>query len=207
MATLGCDWMREMAEGSDSAGSEMEEGGGRYEGEWSIVRNKKRKKNGNRSEESDFEERAAVTEERREEFKVIASLAQEGASFRDWNPMRLTKSINKEIGEVRSAKILRNGLLLIICRDGGQQRRALRMYKIDGKEVQCKLARSRKLVRGAVTGIPIRVSNDDVKENISNAKVSEVKRLKASRNGIKSDSLSVLITFDEEKLPEKIFIG
>ena len=36
---------------------------------------------------------------------------------------------------------------------------------------------------------------------------SEVKRLKAIRNGIKTDSLSVLIIFDEERLLEQIFIG
>lgn len=199
-----------MAEGSDGAGSEigeMEVGGGRYEDVWDIVRNNKRKKRGNRSEDSDSEGGAAVAGERREEFKVIASLVQKGASFSDWNPIRLTKIISREIGEVRSAKILRNGALLIICRDEGQQKRAIRMNKIEDREVQCTLARSRKLVRGVVTGIPIRVSDEDVKGNVTNAKVREVKRLKANRNGIKSDSLSVLITFDEERLPEKIFIG
>lgn len=198
-----------MAEGSDGSGSElgeMVEGGGSYE-KWNIAGRKNKRKKSLRSDGSDSDGRATVTERRREDFKAIVKLVQDGASFCDWNPIQLTKSISKEIGEVRSAKILRNGSLLIICKDGVQQGKAVRMNKINGKKVQCSLMTDRKLVRGVITGIPVNVTADDVKGNVTNAKVSEVRRLKASRNGIKSDSLSVLITFDEERLPEKIFIG
>lgn len=87
-----------------------------------------------------------------------------------------------------------------MCKDGGQKR-AIRMSKIDGREVQCTLARSRKLVKGVVTGILVRVSDDDTKENVT---VSDAKCLKTNKNGIKFDSLSVLITFDEERLLEDI---
>lgn len=199
-----------MAEGSDRSGSElgeMEEGGRSYE-EWNTVSTHKRKKSkNNKSDDSDCDRRAAVVERRREDYKVIVKPAQEGASFGNWNPIQLTQSINNEIGEVRCTKILRNGSLLIICRDGGQQGRAIRMKQINGRKVQCTLTRDRNLVRGVVTGIPVNVSADVVKGNVKNAKVSEVKHLKANRNGIKCDSLSIMITFDEEKLPEKIFIG
>ena len=134
-------------------------------------------------------------------------LVQEGASFGAWNPIRLTKTIATEIREVRSAKILRNGAMLIICKDGEQQGKAIRMSIVDDKKVQCSAFKSRKLVRGVVTGIPVRISEDDIKGNITNAKVSEVRRLKASWNGIKTDSLSVMLIFDEERLPDKVFIG
>ena len=106
----------------------------------------------------------------------------------------MTKYINKEIGEVRSAKALRNGSLLVICKDGGQQGKAIRISKINGKEVLCSLARDRNFIRGVVTGIPVNILEGDIK-NIKNAIVSD------------SDSLSVMITFKEEKLPEKIYIG
>jgi hypothetical protein len=46
-----------------------------------------------------------------------------------------------------------------------------------------------------------------VKGNIKNANVSEVRRLKINRNGSTTDSLSIMITFDEEKLPSKVYIG
>ncbi len=119
---------REMAEGSDRSGSElgeMEVGGGSYEA-WDIVRkNKRKKKQKDKSDDSDCNRRAAVEERRRKDYKVIVKIVQEGASFGDWNVIQLTKSISTEIREVRSAKILRNGSLLIICKDGGQQGRAI----------------------------------------------------------------------------------
>ena len=102
---------------------------------------------------------------------------------------------------------MRNGSLLVICKDGGQQGKAIRMSKINGKDVLCSLARDRNFVRGIVTGIPVNILEGDIKENIKNAIVSDVKRLKVNREGIKCDSLSVMITFKEEKLPEKIYIG
>ena len=205
-----------MAEGSDEAGSELGDmdvtgaGGSCENGKWDIVRKNKRKKGGNtHSDESNSEgeRRERVVGNRQQEFMVVVKLAQEGASFGVWNPIRLTKSISKEIGEVMSAKVLRNGSMLIKCRDREQQGKAKTMSTVEGKKVECSLFSGRKLVRGVVTGIPVRISAEDVKGNITNARISDVKRMKANRNGIKEDSLSVLITFDEKSLPEKILIG
>ena len=102
-----------MAEGSDGSGSGMELGqGGGSCGNWSVGRKKKRKKNlHDKTDDSDCDARVTV----------LFKLTQKGDSFEDWNPIKLTKYINKEIGEVRSAKVLRNGSLLVICKDGGQQ--------------------------------------------------------------------------------------
>lgn len=61
--------------------------------------------------------------------------------------------------------------------------------------------------KGSYQRDSVNVSVEAVKGNITNANVCEVKCLKTSRNGTTCDSLSVLITFDEERLLEKIFIG
>lgn len=60
----------------------------------------------------------------------------------------------------------------------------------------------KKLVRGVIIGVPVDVSAADErkKENVTKVK------FKTNTNGIKCDSLSVLITFNEERLPEKIFM-
>lgn len=197
-----------MAEGSDGSGSEsgeMDVGGGSY-GNWNTGRTNKRKKSV-KSDGCDSDGRGNVTERKREDFNIIIKLAQEGASFGDWNPIQLTKSISKEIGEVRSAKILRDGSLIIICKDGEQQGKAIKINKMNSKKVHCSLMNDRKWVRGVITGIPVNVTAEDIKGNVTNAKVSEARRLKTNRNGIRSDSLSVLVTFDEKRLPEKILIG
>ena len=112
---------QEMAEGSDGSGNYlgMEQGGGRSES-WSEVKigkaKQKCKKVGQKgrssvSEETDNEQSRGDEEE----HKVIIRLEQEGASFCDWNPVLLTNGINSLVGEIRSAKVLHSGALLIFA--------------------------------------------------------------------------------------------
>ncbi len=57
-------------------------------------------------------------------------------------------------------------------------------------------------------GIPTVVSEDQIKDNVVDAKVLEAKRLKkTTRNGEKCNSLSVMIKFDGPRLTYKVFIG
>lgn len=56
-------------------------------------------------------------------------------------------------------------------------------------------------------GIATVVSTHQIKDNVAGAKVLEVKRLKTMRNGEKYDCLSVMIKFDEPRLPCKVFMG
>lgn len=81
------------------------------------------------------------------------------------------------------------------------------MNKINGREVQCSLTSDRNFIRGVVTGFQVNVSEDDVKGNVKNANVKVVKCLKAYKNWIKCGSSLVPISFSEESLPAKIFIG
>ncbi|XP_059186385.1 uncharacterized protein LOC131969355 [Centropristis striata] len=152
---------QEMAEGSDGSGSEleMEYGGGRDEG-WNVVKGGKAKR---KRKEREQKGRTSVSEETdseqakkgEEEHKIIITLEQEGASFGEWNPVRITKAINKQVGEVKSAKVLRSGALLVFCRDSAQLGRAIRLNKIEGKKVLATLAKSGGgLARGVIFGIP-----------------------------------------------------
>ena len=111
------------------------------------------------------------------------------------------------LGEITSAKVLRNGSLLVVCRDSAQQGKAYRISKTDGKKVQCSLFEGKKIVQGVISGIPTAITEQQVKENVMGAKVIEAKRLKTTRNGGKCDSLSVMIKIDETKLPDRVFIG
>lgn len=73
----------------------MEVGGGMYE-KWNTAR--KKKKN-----ESDSDRGSTMEDE--------------GDSFGSMNPIQLTKSLNGEIDEIKSAKVLRNGALMIMCKN------------------------------------------------------------------------------------------
>lgn len=108
--------------------------------------------------------------------------------------------INKEIGEVKSAKVLRNGTLMVFCKDGGQNRRAIRMDKLNGNAMLT--ASLGEFLQGSQ-----KMSVDAFKANITNAKIKKVKCIKTNRDRFKWDSLSILITFEENTLPEKLHVG
>ena len=78
---------------------------------------------------------------------------------------------------------------------------------MNGKNVQCSVPKDRKPNRGVISGVPTAVSTNQIKDNITGAKVLEARRLKTTRNGEKCDSLSVMIKFDEPKMPSKVHIG
>lgn len=71
-------------------------------------------------------------------------------AFSEWNPIHLTKSISKLVGEVKTVKVLRNGSLLIICLDGNQQAEIIKVNKIDGERVQCITSARRTLLRKCI---------------------------------------------------------
>ncbi|XP_067281993.1 uncharacterized protein [Pseudorasbora parva] len=209
---VGNSWIvsgQESVEGSDGSGNErgeMEVGSGMFE-KWETTRNNKRKKKRkDKTDESDSDRESNIQDERREEYVIFAKLVDEGDSFGGMNPMQLTKSLNREIGEIKSAKVLRNGALLVVCKDERQMGRAIKINMINKKKVECSMT-YRKFAKGVITGIPVNVSVEEVKKNITNVKVNEVRRLKINRNGNMLDSLSVMINFDQEKLPERVYIG
>ena len=126
----------------------MELGGGRSES-WNEVKmgkaRRKRKKVGQKgrssiSEETDNEQ-VGGDEEYEEEHKVIIRLEQEGASFGEWNLVLLTKGVNSLVGEIKSAKVLCSGALLMFYRNSTQLGKAIRLNKIEGKRVKATIAR------------------------------------------------------------------
>jgi len=62
-------------------------------------------------------------------------------------------------------------------------------------------------LRGVIYGIPTDVPVDKIKSAIEGSKVVGAKRLQYGKNKERKDSLSVMIQFDEERMPERIKIG
>lgn len=213
---VGGNWAGNGQEvGSDVLGSEEETGmedSGRFESESddsvaSVIstdgRNRiKRKKGFNIGDEG---KKARVENRNVVEYKVFVKLLKEGANFDDWSPSLLTVSLQKQFGEV-SAKKVRSGLI-IKCTNEEHQQRAVKVSKLNGHKVQCSVAYDKQQVRGVISGIPLSETVDAVKTGIKNAKVKDARRLKTKREGVLTDSLSIVLTFDEPLLPERVFIG
>ncbi len=66
--------------------------------------NQKTKKNENKTsnmDETDSEQSVIVTTRQDEEHKVIIKSSEEGKTFGEWNPVKLTKALNKLLGEIK----------------------------------------------------------------------------------------------------------
>ncbi|XP_016401002.1 uncharacterized protein LOC107733749 [Sinocyclocheilus rhinocerous] len=123
------------------------------------------------------------------------------------NPIKLTKSLNKALGEINSAKTLRDGNLIIMCKDEKQQNKVLSINSMLGYSVSCTLMKTKPWVRGVITGIPTDVHADKIKSCVEGGEGNGAKRLQYVRNKERMDSLSVMLQFDEERMPERVKIG
>ncbi|XP_061909386.1 uncharacterized protein LOC133653724 isoform X2 [Entelurus aequoreus] len=126
----------------------------------------------------------------------------------DISLMTLVKGLKKDIGEVEIAKVLRDGRLLIKCKNGEQKSKAMRLQKPCNKIIKEKIeVGERKGARGVVTGIPRGENLEELKRQIKGGTVKMLTRMMAYRNGEKMESESVLVQFVEEVLPQRIMIG
>lgn len=71
-----------------------------------------------------------------EEFKVILKLKEGKAGFRSCNPIRLTRVLKEELGEIINARILADGNLLVFCRSAAQVTKAVSMKAIGERRVE-----------------------------------------------------------------------
>lgn len=134
---LGNDWAvygPEMAGnnevGEEGDGMEIRDSAGR-EG-WETTKSKVRKRgkkddSGSGSGESGGEEGEGTASNR--EFKVLLKF-KEGDGVGNLNPLSLTTSLKKEIGEIKLARVLRDGSVLVICTDVEQRSKALKTKKV-----------------------------------------------------------------------------
>lgn len=199
--------MRGMRCDPGGAGSEVEEGseievdtgneGNSNNEEWKKVNRKKMKR---KQRESDGEK---GEEEQRSEIKVILRFQSPCTS----NPLKVSEAIHKLVGEVRFVKTLRDGNLLIICRDTVQQHGLMKCKSLLGKEVKPQVWEERGKVMCVISGVSTEITEEEIRVNVRGVRVMRVKRLPFTRDGVKGPSLSVLLTLEEDKIPEKIRIG
>jgi hypothetical protein len=107
---------------------------------------------------------------------------------------------------VKLARFIGNGILLILCGSQAQQEKILKMEKLKGKKMKSHVPGAYGRLRGVITGVPISISKDDIKENVKGGRMIEAKRLISRKEGQRSESLSVMMRF-EKVLPGKAQIG
>lgn len=121
------------------------------------------------------------------------------------HPVKLSKAIEKEIGSVKGATCLSNGRVLIKCIDEMQRVKILKLKTVQfilppDNEVGSKKS-------GVISGVPLNVTMEEIKGNLSGGKVGMARRLTMWKDNKKCEGLSVLIHFEDKNLPAKVKIG
>lgn len=123
------------------------------------------------------------------------------------NPLKVSEAVYKIVGEVYTVKTLRDGNLLIVCKDRDQQQGLIMCNTLLGKAVKPQIWEERGRAMGVIYGVSTDVTEEEIKVNIRGVCVNNVKRLPYTRDGVKRPSMSVMLALDEDKLPERIRIG
>lgn len=141
--------------------------------------------------------------QKRRDIKVVMKFQKPGLL----NPLKVSAAIHKLVGDVFDVKPLRDGSLLIVCRDRDQRMGLMQCRNLLGINVKVQDWEERGNALIVITGVPTELSEEEIKQNIRGTRVIRVKRLLVTRAGIKTPSLSVLLTLQEPKQPERIMIG
>ncbi|MED6275833.1 hypothetical protein CHARACLAT_030479 [Characodon lateralis] len=94
------------------------------------IQDSKRELEGSSSEEERIVRRKVM----REEFKIILKL-KNGEEQDNISPIVVSREIKKKIGDVEMVKILRDGNLLVVCKNEEQKNKALKVDNICKKTV------------------------------------------------------------------------
>lgn len=140
------------------------------------------------------------------QFNVVVRFSGEGGA-KHLDPLKLTKIIKNQVGDVRFARVLNDGNLLIGCSSEEQCGKAQKLQSV-GKAVVTKVVKlGENGSKGVIYGIPVTV---EIKDLIKNLKlrcgaVKDAKRL--TRGFEKTESESVLVEFNLKVPPSELYFG
>ena len=123
------------------------------------------------------------------------------------NPIKMAPLINKEFGDVISAKKFRSGDLFIKCKSVDQWEKVMKTQYFDGVRVLCRIPRSLRQSRGVIYGIDPSIEIDDTTRHLAEVGVVDARRLTTVRDGVKVNTTSVVLSFDTPVLPQKVSLG
>ncbi|XP_035984310.1 uncharacterized protein LOC118557929, partial [Fundulus heteroclitus] len=194
--------------------------------EWMMSRSSRRKREIRQRQERDrsWSDGSQVREERSKKTKTIKSLEKQvqgerGNGEEEWkvtvefkqegghlHPIKLTKAIEKEIGQINSARIMNNRKILIFATSKKQQEQILKMTTLVGERVKTFIPGAATRLRGVITGVPLDMTVEEIKQEIKGGKVMEVTRIKHKRDGVVKDTMAIILMF-EDVVPESVQIG
>lgn len=182
---------------------------------WEEVRKKKfrpRSDSGSEPESTDTVKKKSRPErdgskikdqiEGKEIWKVIVAFEQKGGPH--LHPIHITKAIEEEIGKIKHARFMGNGRILIFAASEKQREIILKKDTLNKAKITSHIPGVATGKRGVITGIPVAVSIDEIKNSLKGGDIVDAKRLTKGKE--KLDSMSILIWFKNE-IPSKVQMG
>lgn len=131
--------------------------------------------------------------------------ANGGSGFSSVSPLKLSKELKRELGDVIRATVLTNGMIFIICKTEFQQTKALKNKNILGKGVEVFQSCSVIETKGVIYNVSNDVSGTELLKCLKGGDISDVKCMGKGDNG--RGTTPVLLTFKDEELPKKVMSG
>ena len=142
-------------------------------------------------------------------LNVVVRFAGEGGVAR-MNPLQLTRELNKKCGDIKFAKVLKDGNLIIGCTDEIQMALVKQFTMVGDKKVVkvVQIGEQRSIsTKGVITGVAVEVEEGELKENLR-ARGIEIMNVKRMTKGPEKEiSQTVLIEFKGEVIPDRVYVG
>lgn len=204
----GMDYSEAEGNGSDERReSDWEEVGRMHRDKKEASRKRKKKgcvsSNGTESEEDEGKEPKIRL------LNVVVRFEGEGG-VKKMDPLKLTKIIREKVGEVKYARILGDGNLLVGCNNEVQMEKAKKMSCV-GKIKIVKVVRVGEKInggsKGMIYGIPLNVNMKELVENLRMKNRSVKSAVRMTRGVEKVETESVLVEFETKEVPKEVYYG
>lgn len=164
---------------------------------------KERKSNTGGSESEDKEPEKEIW------LNVVVRFEGEGG-VKKIEPLKLTKIIRAQVGEVKYARVLEDGNMLIGCNSEAQVEKAMKMNKIDKTKI-IKVVRvgerRRAGCKGVIYGIPLKVNMSELVQELRKRCELIMNAKRMTKGTKKEETESVLLEFKMESLPKVVHFG
>lgn len=137
------------------------------------------------------------------EYKVVVEFQQERGYI---HPIKITKAIEEEIGKIKTARIMNNRKVIIQAISEAQQQKIIKMKTLMGERVKSHIPGFMARLRGVISGVPLEMTMEEVKNEIKGGKITNATRIKSRREGELKDTMAVILQF-ENNMPENIQLG
>ena len=177
-------WLREVAKGERETDRRM--------------RGNKRDRSDESNSEGDSDQGSRKVPKVQEEGEYKFFVKFKDKNDKALNPLKLSDEIKNKMGGVLNVRMLRNGNVLVFCKSHGHKTKAMKVRHLLNRPIECFVPGGGG-VKGVVYISP-EITESALIENIKGAEIESARRFK-------QDGTAVMLTFKQEIMPERVFLG